>query len=235
MSIYALIVAAPMHGSCRATPCMYMRAVASCKLLCLQAAISLKWHSCGQGCIVEWEGTKKNHFHCFSVVDRSGLSLMRMSTSDANDAAVWVQVCLILDSMHDPGQFVCTQIHHHTLTCHLHGRSQGTVYADMATGLSSAHSFLKPASAEWGWAWCMILLSLMLSTHACGALSFLRREKTVFMTLWRVVMQALVNAGCERRMLADAFRKKSPLRGADVRWVSTRSNSYQQRIAWSSL
>lgn len=31
--------------------------------------------------------------------------------------------------------------------------------------------------------------------------------------------QALVNAGCERRLLADAYRKKSPLRGADVRWV----------------
>lgn len=42
---------------------------------------------------MEWEGKKKNHFYCFSVVDRSGLSLMRMSTSDANDAAVWVQVC----------------------------------------------------------------------------------------------------------------------------------------------
>lgn len=38
---------------------------------------------------------------------------------------------------------------------------------------------------------------------------------------WFVVVQALVNAGCERRMLADAFRKKSPLRGADVRWVSS--------------
>ncbi|CAL8469029.1 g8570 [Coccomyxa elongata] len=72
------------------------------------------------GCIVEWEGRKKDNFFCFSVVDRSGLSLMRMSTSDANDAAVWVQ--------------------------------------------------------------------------------------------------ALVNAGCERRLLADAYRKKSPLRGADVRW-----------------
>lgn len=34
-----------------------------------------------------------------------------------------------------------------------------------------------------------------------------------------VEVQALANAGCERRMLADAFRKKSPLRGADVRWV----------------
>ena len=50
---------------------------------------------------MEWEGKKKDHFHCFSVVDRSGLSLMRMSTSDANDAAVWVQVCLQhSDSMH---------------------------------------------------------------------------------------------------------------------------------------
>lgn len=42
---------------------------------------------------MEWEGRKKDNFFCFSVVDRSGLSLMRMSTSDANDAAVWVQAC----------------------------------------------------------------------------------------------------------------------------------------------
>ncbi len=51
-----------------------------------------------QGCIVEWEGRKKDNYFCFSVVDRSGLSLMRMSTSDANDAAVWVQVCPLFHS-----------------------------------------------------------------------------------------------------------------------------------------
>ena len=31
--------------------------------------------------------------------------------------------------------------------------------------------------------------------------------------------QELVKAGCERRMLNDTFRMRSPLRGADVRWV----------------
>jgi hypothetical protein len=41
---------------------------------------------------VEWEGKKKGKFFCFSVVDRAGLSLMRMSTSASNDATAWVQV-----------------------------------------------------------------------------------------------------------------------------------------------
>ena len=47
-----------------------------------------------QGCIVEWEGRKKGQYHVFSVVDRAGLSLMRMSSSDANEALAWVQVPL---------------------------------------------------------------------------------------------------------------------------------------------
>ena len=47
-----------------------------------------------QGCIVEWEGKKKGLYNVFSVVDRAGLSLMRMSTSDANEAMAWVQVLL---------------------------------------------------------------------------------------------------------------------------------------------
>jgi hypothetical protein len=32
-----------------------------------------------------------------------------------------------------------------------------------------------------------------------------------------------VKAGCEQRKLNDAFRMRSPLRGADVRWVRKRS------------
>lgn len=34
-----------------------------------------------------------------------------------------------------------------------------------------------------------------------------------------VLVQALVEVGCERRLLSDAFRVRSPLRAADVRWV----------------
>ena len=34
-----------------------------------------------------------------------------------------------------------------------------------------------------------------------------------------VLAQELVKAGCERRVLNDTFRVRSPLRGADVRWV----------------
>jgi hypothetical protein len=45
-----------------------------------------------QGCILECEGKKKGQFHVFSVVDPAGFSLMRMSTSDPNDAAAWLRV-----------------------------------------------------------------------------------------------------------------------------------------------
>ncbi len=53
-----------------------------------------------QGCIVEWEGKKKGKYTVFSVVDRTGLSLMRMSTSDGNEAIAWVQVCSCLQTRH---------------------------------------------------------------------------------------------------------------------------------------
>ena len=46
-----------------------------------------------QGCILEVEGKKKGQFHVFSVVDRAGFSLMRMSTSDTNNANAWLQAC----------------------------------------------------------------------------------------------------------------------------------------------
>ena len=44
---------------------------------------------------MEWEGKKKGQYHVFSVVDRTGLSLMRMSTSDPNEAEAWAQVLQI--------------------------------------------------------------------------------------------------------------------------------------------
>ncbi len=45
----------------------------------------------GQGCIVEVEGLKKARFWTFGVVDRGGISLMRMSTADGQAADAWVQ------------------------------------------------------------------------------------------------------------------------------------------------
>ena len=35
-----------------------------------------------------------------------------------------------------------------------------------------------------------------------------------------------MKAGCEQRMLNDAFRMRSPLRGADVRWVRALSANH---------
>jgi len=44
-----------------------------------------------QGCIVEVEGLKKERFWTFGVVDRGGISLMRLSTADGQAADAWVQ------------------------------------------------------------------------------------------------------------------------------------------------
>ena len=44
-----------------------------------------------QGCIVEVEGVKKDRFWTFGVVDRGGISLMRLSTADGQAADAWVQ------------------------------------------------------------------------------------------------------------------------------------------------
>ena len=44
-----------------------------------------------QGCVVEWEGLKRKYW-TFSVVNRSGMSLVRVSSSSASDAEAWVDV-----------------------------------------------------------------------------------------------------------------------------------------------
>lgn len=38
-------------------------------------------------------------------------------------------------------------------------------------------------------------------------------------------MQALESAGCTKRFLKDQFRARSPLRSADIRWVSQNSRT----------
>lgn len=49
----------------------------------------------GQGCIVEVEGRKRDKYWTFSVIDQSGLSLLRMSTQNEKDAESWVQVLML--------------------------------------------------------------------------------------------------------------------------------------------
>ena len=46
-----------------------------------------------QDCIVEVEGRKRERYWTFSVVDQSGLSLMRISTESEKEAEGWIQVC----------------------------------------------------------------------------------------------------------------------------------------------
>ena len=41
---------------------------------------------------MEVEGLKKGRFWTFGVVDRGGISLLRMSTADEEAADLWVQV-----------------------------------------------------------------------------------------------------------------------------------------------
>ena len=41
---------------------------------------------------MEVEGLKKGRFWTFGVVDRGGISLLRMSTADEQAADLWVQV-----------------------------------------------------------------------------------------------------------------------------------------------
>ncbi|KAK9820951.1 hypothetical protein WJX81_004802 [Elliptochloris bilobata] len=46
------------------------------------------------GCIVEVEGQKKGRFWTFGVVDRGGISLLRMSTADEHAADAWVKALM---------------------------------------------------------------------------------------------------------------------------------------------
>lgn len=45
-----------------------------------------------QGCVVEVEGRKRGKYWTFSVVDPSGLNLLRMSSENEREAGLWVEV-----------------------------------------------------------------------------------------------------------------------------------------------
>ena len=49
-----------------------------------------------QGCVVELEGKKRGRYWTFSVVDPSGLSLLRMSTESEKEAEKWVEVLSLI-------------------------------------------------------------------------------------------------------------------------------------------
>lgn len=46
-----------------------------------------------QGCVIEIEGKKRGRYSTFSVVDPSGLNLLRMSSENDVEAGRWVAVC----------------------------------------------------------------------------------------------------------------------------------------------
>ena len=52
---------------------------------------------------MEVEGLKKGRFWTFGVVDRGGISLLRMSTADEQAADLWVQVCPAHAALPFPG------------------------------------------------------------------------------------------------------------------------------------
>lgn len=52
-----------------------------------------------QGCTVEWEGQKGKNW-TFSVVDKGGLSLVRLSTPEQGLAEAWVRVRCRRTSFH---------------------------------------------------------------------------------------------------------------------------------------
>lgn len=63
----------------------------------------------GQGCVVEWEGRKRDYW-TFSVINRSGMSLVRVSTSASTDAQSWVDVRAPLPSLPAAPCLACTAL-----------------------------------------------------------------------------------------------------------------------------
>ena len=52
-----------------------------------------------QGCVVEIEGRKKSRFWVFSLVDPSGLNLLRMSSESEKEVETWVQASHFLTKL----------------------------------------------------------------------------------------------------------------------------------------